>query len=327
MSDRTTARAQRRQAVADGTRSDAVDRRSPRSDPRGSAAETTSRDRQQQAARDVAGDIDIDREGVGTVDRLDGLDVFLRSPGEREWGSTLRTEFADEADFVERDDVDAGIDPDAISAAPEVAPGRRDRVADRARRETAADAEFIEQRDLDADVGAMGVRSIEVREDHRPAVAERTRTQLAADDPFAQPDDFEAEVGAAGIEQAGLTDTGARRRAGRQFEAETPLETVDPDRDVTADGDAFALDDPAQRRIAAREFEAEIDLFDTGALDPATDIRDTDAGFGLGEEPARQVAAADLDRQIDEMDVTASDIQLEDTGDGWEAVFEREVRR
>ena len=323
--DPTTARAQRRQAVADGAATDAVDRRSPRRDARGQTGETTSRNRQQRLARDVAGDIDIDRDGVGTVERLTGMDVFLRSGGEAEFGQRIRGEFAEEADFVEREDVDPGIDPQAISATPGVARDRRDRVGQRAREETAADAQFIEPRDLDAEVGARGVSGIEVAEDRRSAVADRTRTQLAAEDPFAEPGDFEAQVGAGGIESAGLSDTGARTRAGRQFEAETPLSSVDPERDVTADGDSFRLGDGAQRRIAAREFEDDLDLFGRGELDPQTDIRDTNGGFGLGEDPAREVAAGQLDERVDDRTVRPGDIELEETDDGgFEAIFRGE---
>ena len=323
--DPTTARAQRQQAVAEGAATDAVDRRSPRRDPRGQTADTTSRNRQQRLARDVADDIDIDRDGVGTVDRLTGMDVFLRSGGEAEFGENVRGDFAEQADFVERDDVDAGIDPQAISATPGVARGRRDRVAERARQETAADAEFIEADDLDADVGARGVTGLEVAEDRRSAVADRTRTQLAGEDPFAEPEDFEASVGPGGIESAGLTETGARTRAGRQFEAETPLSSVDPERDVTADGDSFRLGDGAQRRIAARQFEDDLDLFGSGELDPQTDIRDTNGGFGLGEDATRQVAAAELDEEVGDIDVRPGDIDLEETDDGgFEAIFRGE---
>ena len=324
----TTARAQRREAAATGAESDAVDRRSARSDPGGSSPETTSRQRQQRAAREIADDIEIERDGVGTVQRMDGLDVFLRSPGEAEFARGIRRDFASEADFVDRDDVDAGVDPQAITAEPRIPRDRRDRVAGRARRETARDAEFIEDDDLRAEVSRFGVESIGVAEERRPDVADRTARELAAEDPFAEPDDFDVDVSAAGIESAGLTDTGQRRRAGRQFEQETPLSAVDPTDDVVRDGDAFALAGGAQRRVAAREFERDIDLFDDGTLDPESDIRATDSGFGLGEDRAAEVAAADIDRQIDEFDVGADDVELEETDDGgFEAVFEREVER
>ena len=323
--DRTTARAQRRQAVSSGAAADAVDRRSPRRDPGGQTAETTSRNRQQRLARDVAGDIDIDRDGVGTVDRLTGMDVFLRTSGEREFGENVRGDFAEQADFVEREDVDAGIDPQAISATPGVARGRRDRVAQRAREQTAADAQFIDAGDLDADVGARGVTGLEVAEDRRSAVADRTRQQLAGEDPFAEPDDFAADVSGAGIESAGLTDTGARRRAGRQFESETPLSSVDPETDVTADGDSFRLGQDAQRRVAARQFEDDLDLFGRGELDADSDIRETGSGFGLGEDPAREVAAAQLDDRVDDRTVRPGEIDLEETDDGgFEAIFRGE---
>ena len=287
MSDPTTARAQRRQAVRDGTATDAVDRRSDRTNPRGRVSETTPRTRQQTARRDVADDIDIVRDGVGTIDRIgEGIDVFLRSAGVRGFDENIRRDFASEADFVERGDIDSRIDAQNISADPIVARDRRDRVADRARR------------------------------------------QFADDDPFAEPDDFDVGVDRFGIEDAGLSQMGERRRAGRQFEAETPLRSVDPERDLTRMDDGFGLGRGAQRRLSAREFESEFDMFGTGDLDPETDIRSVNGGFGLAEGPTRQVAAADIDRQLDDFSVGVDDIELRETSDGqFEAMFEREVRR
>lgn len=319
----TTARARRAAAVRSGSETDAVDRRVPRSNPGGRGPETTTRRRQQTTRRDVADEIDIDRDGVGAVDRInEGIDVFLRSVGVDQFGTRVREDFAGEADFVEADDVDPRVDARAISADPQIPTARRSQVADRARR------------------------------------------GLADDDPFAEPDDFETEVGAFGVEDARFSDIGARRRAGRQFAAETRLETVGPD-DVRATDDGFTLAegrqrelaafdfadrtpvdtfDPmadltptdggfgltsdAQRRVAAAEFEQQFDLFGTGTLDPATDVRELNGGFGLGEDRAREVAAADLDAQIGEFDIGPDDIDLQPTdGGGFEAIFEREVRR
>ena len=323
MSDPTTARAQRQAAARDGRRDDAVERRVPDANPRGSDPETTTRQRQIERQREIADEVDIGREGVGAVDRInEGLDVFLRSVGVREFGENVRRDFADEADFVEADDVDPRVDGQAITADPQIPTERRQRVARRARR------------------------------------------GLADDDPFAQPDDFDAEVGAFGVEEARFTETGARRRAGRQFAAETrldsvpaddvratddgfelaesrqrelaafdfadrtPVETFDPERDITPADDGFGLTSEAQRRVAARGFEQQFDLFDSGALDPQTDVRDTNGGFGLGEDRAREVAAADLDDQIEEFEIGADDIDLQPTDEGgFEAIFEREVSR
>jgi len=286
--DRTTARAQRRQAAASGSAADAVDRRSHRRDPRGQAAETTSRNRQIQTQREIEADLDLDAGSVGAIDRIgEGTDAMLRSPGQRQWGARLRGEFASEADFVEADDVDPGIDPDAISARPEVAQGRRDVVADRARREAASEAQFLTDEDLGAEVGAFGVESLSVREDRRDAVADRTRQQLAGDDPFAEPGDFGVDVTERGVERAELTDTGQRSRA-------------------------------------ARQFESEFDVFGSGDVDPDSDIRETGDGFGLGEDAARQVAAADIDQQLPDVDVRPGDVQLEESGDGFEAIFRGE---
>jgi hypothetical protein len=282
----TTDRARRLEAVRSGQRETAIDRQDSGVNPRGNSPETTSRQRQNRMASDIADEIDVSREGVGTVDRLEGIDVFLRSSGTDQFSENVTDEFAGEADFVTPSDVDPNIDPEAISADPQVARGRRDDVAARARQQT------------------------------------------AADDPFAQPSDFGAEVGAFGVESIGLTDMGARRRAGRQFESQTPLQQVDPTADIEPTDGGFALDSEAQRRSAARGFEADLELFGTGDLDPASDLRDIDGGFGLAREPAKQVAAERLDEQLPSVDVSPSDVELRQTDSGqFEGVFEQEVNR
>ena len=320
-SDPTTDRAQRRQAVASGAREtgiEAVDRRSPGA----GLTEGTSRSRQLDMQRDIAGEIGVDRGGVATTDRVGGMNAFLRSSGTQQFAANLRSDFAGAADFVTEQDVAPNVDPQAISADPVVAPGRRDDVAERAREQTAADTQYITDDDLTAEVGPRGVSELGVAERRRDDVAARTRQGLASEDPYAAPGDFEANVTGRGIESAGLTDQGAERRASRQFEAETPLRDVEPD-DVTATDGGFGLDTAAQRRVAAREFESDLSIFGSGELDPSSDIRDTEGGFGLAEEPAREVAAAELSEQVDG-DVTPGDIELEPAdGGGFEAIFER----
>lgn len=286
MADPTTARAQRLQAVAEGSAETAVDRLSGRSDPRGSGSEITPRERQKRSKRKVAEELGIDRKGVGSVDRLGGLDVFLRSPGVEEFGNDVASDFASEADFVQPADVDPNVDGQAISANPVVASGRRD------------------------------------------DVAQRTRQALAGDDQFARPSDFGVDVGPRGVEEAGLTDSGERQRAGRFFESRTPLSEVDPTADLTQSGDGFALDTAAERRSAARGFEDNTDLFGTGELDPSSDLRETDNGFGLARDEARQIAAERIDEQVSQVDVGPGDITLTETDSGeFEASFETEVRR
>jgi len=325
--DPTTARARRQQAVETGTATDAVDTLSGGTNPRSQGRQTPTRQAQTRAKREVAEEIDIDSEGVGSVDRLDGLDVFLRTSGVDAFGDNVRQDFAAEADFVTAADIDPNVDGEAISAAPVVAADRRDDVADRARQQTAADAQFITAADLDADVGDRGVSGIEVAESRRDDVAARTRSQLAADDPFATASDFGVTVGATGVTDAGLTDDGKRRRAGRQFESETPLEMVDPFADVTQTDSGFSLDDDAQKRSAARGFEDELEFFGQGSLS-GSDIRDIDGGFGLAREPARELAADRLDAKIGRFDIGPDDIELTETDSGrFEGSFEREVSR
>jgi len=281
--DRTTARARRQRAVASGERETAVERQRPRNDSTDPPA--SSRVRQRQAAAEVASETGASREGVGTVARLDGMDVFLRSPGVDAFGDTVASDFASEADFVEPTDVAPAVDAQAITADPTVAQGRRD------------------------------------------DVRQRARQGLAGDDPYAQPDDFDVEVGALGVESAGLTDTGARNRAGRQFESETALDAVDPMADVTETGDGFGLTTGAEQRRAARGFEDDLDVFGQGELGTG-DVRNIEDGFGLAEQPARELGASRLDAEFPDVDVTPSDVQLTETSTGaFEASFEAEVSR
>lgn len=201
-------------------------------------------------------------------------------------------------------------------------------------RETLAER-FAEDRPfVDADDALVeadpreGVRP-QVNPDRAADVAADAREQTAADDEYTQPDDLDAEVGAAGVENIELTEAGARRRAGRAFEAETPLESVDPQTDVTPTGDGgFGLNTRAERRAAARGFEDRTDTFGQGDLDPSSDVRETGDGFGLAEGPARELAADRIDADLPDVAVGPGDVELERTGTGdFEASFEREVRR
>jgi hypothetical protein len=242
-----------------------------------------SRTRQNRAAREIATEINVDREGIGTVDRLEGLDVFLRSEGTEQFGENVREEFAGEADFVQPTDVAPNVDPEAISAAPAVAPGRRDDVAARARQRTASDAAYIQAEDLNAEVGPRGVSELGVAAGRRDDVAMRAASGLASESPFARAGDFSVDVGASGITDAGLTSGGERRVVARQFESETPLGDVDPTADLQASGE----------------------------------------GFELTRDATRDLAAERLDEQVPNETISPSDIELEPTESGFDAIFDR----
>jgi len=159
-------------------------------------------------------------------------------------------------------------------------------------------------------------------------IAADAASEFAAGDEYADPGDFNIDVGPGGVTDAGLTPAGQRRRAGRQFTAETPLESVDPERDITNSEDGFALTDSAARRSAARGFEDDLGAIGQGELDPTRDVRETSGGFGLAESPARRVAAAQIDEQLPEVDVGPDDIDLERVPDGsFEGSFSGEVQR
>lgn len=316
--DTTTDRAQRQQAVASGDAAAAVDQLDA-ADPGAGLVPGSSRSRQVATQQRIASEIGAEPSGVATTATRRGMDAFLRSSGTRQFAQTLRSDFASEADFVERDDVAADIDPQAIRGSAQVAPGRRDDVAERARSETASETRFVEGDDLDVDVSGRGVTGLSIPEARRDDVAQRARRGLASEDPFADPEDFAADVTATGIESAGLTEQGAERRASEQFAAETPLNSVGPD-DVTQTDSGFVLDSEAQRRSAARQFESDIGIFESGELG-AGDVRETGSGFGLAEAPARELAASQLSDQTGET-VAPSDVELTPQDDGgFEAVF------
>jgi len=188
----------------------------------------------------------------------------------------------------------------------------------------ASAADFVTEQDVDPNVNAQSISADPVvASGRRDEVAQRAREQTASEDQYAAPADFEAEVGGLGVTSIGLTDMGARRRAGREFEATTPLDSVDPNSDVTpVESGGFELSASAQRRSAVRGYEDDYDTFGQGSLTPAN-VRETESGFGLRREPARNLAAAQLDAEYDEVNVSPSDVTLTETDSGaFEASFE-----
>jgi len=279
-----------------------------------------------EGAANFAGALDLDEGFVEPVQLDDrGEDIgFVPTDRGRE---TLAQRFAADRPFVDAGDTLVDADP-REGTLTRTDPDRLDEIAQRAVQESAADAEFITAADLDAEVGPGGVEDITTRPGRRDEIGQRVAADLAADDPFADPGDFDVDVGVRGVEQAALTPQGERRRAARQFAAETPLVDVDPAADVRETDTGFGLTDPAERRLAARRFEDDFAEFGPGELDPTADVRATGDGFGLRAGPAREVAAADIDRQLPDLDVGPDDIELQPAdGGGFEAIFETEVRR
>ena len=226
-------------------------------------------------ARDVASELDIDREGVGTVERIRGLDVFLRSEGSQQFGQDVAADFASEADYVQPGDVAPNVDADAISASPAVAAGRRDDVAARARSQAAADDEFAQPGDFAAEVGPRGVASLGFSESgrrNRAARALEAQTPLADVDPTA---DLEASG-----EGFGLDDQAARRSAARGFEDSTPLAqgALDPQADLRDTDGGFGLAAGPAREVAAERLDDELGNVSV-APDDVDLTRASDAAF------------------------------------------------
>jgi len=191
----------------------------------------------------------------------------------------------------------------------------------------ADDRPFVDADDAMVDANPRG--NITTRTDPARAdeIAADARADAAADDEFTDPSDLTAAVGPGGVEAVEFTNTGRRRRASRQLEAETPLDEVDPTADLQQADDGLTLDAQARQRSAARGFEDRIDTFEQGEL-TADDVRQTDSGFGLGRTRAREAAADRIDEQVGAVDVGPDDISIEETpGGGFEAGFEQEVDR
>lgn len=261
----TTARAQRLQAVAEGTANDAVDRLSRRSNPGGSGSETTSQNRQRQAKREIAEELDISREGVGSVDRLDGLDVFLRTPGVDQFSQNVASDFASEADFVQPSDVDPNVDGEEIAANPVVAAGRRDDVAQRTRQALAGKDQFAKPSDFGVDVGRRGVESASLTD---PGERRRAGRQLEAQTPLSEVDP------SADLTESGdgfALDTEAQRRsAARGFEQNTSVfesGDLDPSTDLRDIDSGFGLARDEARQVAAAQIDEQVSAVDVGPDD------------------------------------------------------------
>jgi hypothetical protein len=295
----------------------------------------------------VAGDL---VEPVQLDDRGEEFGFVPTESGEE----TLAEQFADDRPFVEPSEA-------VVEAAPREGvltrtdPAATEAIASRARQDTAADTAFVEPDDLDVAVGPGGVSELGVAESRRDDVRARTRQELAAEDPFANPSDFDVSVSERGVEEAGLSGPGARRRAGRQFESTTDLTSVDPQSDIRETEGGFGLAPPAERELATERLEADTPVTE---LDPQRDVTRTGDAFGLStrgqrrvaaeqfdettpvnvgpddveigadnarltRETQREIGARQLDQQLPDQTVSASDVELEPTDGGFEAVFER----
>lgn len=191
----------------------------------------------------------------------------------------------------------------------------------------ADDREFVDPDDTLVDADPREGITTRTDPDRLDDIRADAAGDLAADDEFTEPADLDVDVGPGGVRSASLSDQGRRRRAGRQLEAETPLDEVDPAADLTQTDDGLALDSAAERRSAARGFEDRLDAFEQGSLDGDA-VRETDDALGLAREPAREAAADRIDDQLPDVAVGPDDVTLEETaGGGFEASFEREVRR
>jgi len=284
-----TDRSRRLEAVRSGQRETAVDRRQT-TEPR--SRDITSRSEQNRIASNIADEIDVDREGVGTVNRTDGLDVFLRTSGTDEFEEEVRSDFASSADYVRPTDVAPRVDPEQIEASPTIPTGRRDDIRTRTASSLASDDQFLKPQDFDVDVGERGI-------------------DVTPNEVVKQSDGF------------GLGEEPRRQLAAREFEDSTSLSDVGPDQ-LVEQSDGFGLPTSAKRRSAARRLESEFNQFDSGELDPSEDVRQLDDGFGLARDEAREVLTDRINEQTS-VSVSPGEIDIELNDGEYEAFFSRQV--
>ena len=339
-SEPTTDRARRQRAVDTGATDTAVDRVSGRMTPRVQQAETTSRTAQRESKQGVAAELDIDPSGVGSRSEIGGgVDVFLRSTGAEQFGSSVRQQFAGEASFVEPADVTPNVNAREISASPQLASDRRDDVEQRAEAGTAADTEFVEPGDLDADVGARGVQGVEILADRRDDVESRAVQASASDSEFLTPADLDADVGARGIDRIFVPEDRRDDVESRAVEARASdsqfLTPADLDADVGAGG-ISGIFVPEGRRDDVADRVREDVAGDSRFVNPADVAVDvgrrgvesaglSDAGEDRVESrqaaarrrarrrarrEARQETASELDQRFPGVDIGTGDVSI-----------------
>ncbi len=264
----------------------------------------------EEAEQQIADDFGIDESGVGTDLRLDGIRQRLTPAGAQQAEQNLVEQFADEADFVETDDVQAEVDPKQLRGDAFLPSEARGLVAERAVDDVAGDDEFVEPDDLSVEVGRFGIEEFGFRDGADERVASR---QFEAQTPLEDIDPDEDLIETSdGFE---LADDPQREIAAIDFAEETPVDEFDPSSDVRRTSDGFELAEPGQRQVAAVTVADEFDQFDS--LDPEDDIRRADdGGFGLAEPRAREVGADELDDRVDEIDIGPGDIDIEFDDDG-----------
>ena len=256
----TTDRAQRLQAVKGGERATAIEDLAGRR-PSGEATRS-SRTRQQQTKQSVADELDVDREGIGSVERLDGLDVFLRSEGVDQFSEELRQQASQDKQFVRPSDLATDIDPtDLTGRVTGLREGRRDNVAAR-RIEANSPYQSLTEGDVTPqDGGGFGVTERKQRSFTASEIA--ADTALESVDPQA---DLTPTDGGFGL------DLGAERRlVAESTEASTPLSDVDPQTGVTLVNGEPTLTDQTRKRAGAAKLDQQFPDFDIGPGDVSLD--------------------------------------------------------
>ena len=153
-------RADRRDAVERGDRADAI-QRIPREEPP-RAPPRTPRYQQLEIRDRRAADLGVDPDDVGTRDTIGGgVRLSVTGTDRDDVRDTFASDFAADRPFVDRDDVSANIDGQAITAEPTVRDDRREEIAERAR-PAAADELDAGVDDLRVGVDALGVLGVQV---------------------------------------------------------------------------------------------------------------------------------------------------------------------
>jgi len=109
---------------------------------------------------------------------------------------------------------------------------------------------------------------------------------------------------------SGFLEMARPMEAAAEFDPQFPRQDVGPD-DVRETDQGFAPAEDVQRRKAAFEFEEETPLDD---VDPQRGVAKQGGGFGLATPARRRLGAIRLDDQFPQQDLSADDVEVTDDG-------------
>jgi len=207
----------------------------------GGDTDGSSRSRQAESQQEIAERLGIDPEQVATRDTLDrGVQQRLTGDGQQAAERSAAQRVAEQAGFIERDDVSADVDPETFAVEQRLTEEGVTEAEQRLAEETAADREFVRPSDLEADVdpetfSAEATLTEEGREAAQQRQAEQLRQQAASQSDRFGESDFRVDRSGDEISvepTQSAINRERREQAAQQFESQSQfIGNVEP-RDV-----------------------------------------------------------------------------------------------